>query len=431
MTEHARFEAASDARALDATFEELVEARIERSPQPLSRRERIGAATVGGAFLVTATLVAAVVPWQRPLAVGLAAAMVAVYALVSRVAFETGTGVHVPTQLVLAPLLFTLPAPLVPLLVAAGLALADLGESLRAERRHPERVLTALVSSWHSVPPAVIVALFASPDVRWSEWPIYVAALAASYAVEAVVLCFDHGISYGHRPRMVVGSLVPGWAVDALLAPIGLLIAFAQGSFRGAFLFAAPLAVLLWLLARERRLAIERALELARAYRRANEQARCDELTRLGNRLAWDEAVARDEARLQRSGGRASVVLLDGDGLKRANDLRGHRVGDELIRALARVVKAAARDGDVVARVGGDEIAILLVDADESACVAFVGRVRALLARHEPIEGIPVSAAIGHATCPPAVSLADALELADARMYAAKRRDSRAAAGAG
>jgi diguanylate cyclase (GGDEF)-like protein len=120
--------------------------------------------------------------------------------------------------------------------------------------------------------------------------------------------------------------------------------------------------------------------------------------------------------------------VLDLDGLKVANDRHGHDVGDVLIRSLGEVLEAAVREHDVVARIGGDEFAILLPASRDHDCARTVARITAAITRRQ-VDAMPLSASIGWATCPPAVSLGEALTLADARMYEAKRtRKSTAAA---
>jgi diguanylate cyclase (GGDEF)-like protein len=152
---------------------------------------------------------------------------------------------------------------------------------------------------------------------------------------------------------------------------------------------------------------------------RLNAAARRDPLTGLANRLAWDEAVADAELRCD-LGEPASIVLLDLDDLKRANDELGHARGDELLRALATVVRASVRSRDTVARLGGDEIGVLLPGADERVCTDVVTRIVAAIDAHGGVAAMPLSAAIGRATCEPGGSLAATFDAADRGMYAGK-----------
>ena len=410
---------------LDSTFEELVEDTRAREPQRFSRRERLASVSIGGAFLLTALAMAAVLPRSGSPSLVVVAVFVGAYAVLSRVEFEVGSGSAVPTQLVLVPLVFAVPAPLVPLFVAGALVLSDLLDVARGTK-HPERLFVALCSSWHAVGASLVLALFASSEPTWDDWPVYVAALSAQFAFDAAASTTREWLALDVSPRLVLRYL--GWVflVDALLAPVGLLIAFAHVDVAFAALFPLSLAALLALLAHERRQRIESALELARAYRRANGEARRDALTELGNRLAWEEALQREEATRGRSGRPASVIVLDVNGLKRANDLHGHHFGDELIREVAAAVRAAVREIDVVARVGGDEIAVLMPDTGEEACAQAVARLTAVLAGHPGVNGFPLSASVGYAACPPGATLDEAQQIADARMYERKQRSGSA-----
>jgi len=147
--------------------------------------------------------------------------------------------------------------------------------------------------------------------------------------------------------------------------------------------------------------------------------ARRDPLTGLANRLAWDEAAAELQRRADQ-GEHASVVVLDLDDLKGANDQRGHATGDELLRAVAAVLKATTRDRDVVARLGGDELGVLLPGADEKICAEVVQRIETAIGKHRAVSGVKLSAAVGWATCPPGGSIVDAVDAADRLMYGAK-----------
>jgi diguanylate cyclase (GGDEF)-like protein len=114
--------------------------------------------------------------------------------------------------------------------------------------------------------------------------------------------------------------------------------------------------------------------------------------------------------------------MVDADGLKAANDERGHHFGDEFLQEVVRTVSATLSDGDLLARVGGDEFAVLLPGADEDRCSAVASEIDEALRSHRGVDGYPLSASVGHATKPPAASLAEAQRLADERMYQTKRR---------
>ena len=155
--------------------------------------------------------------------------------------------------------------------------------------------------------------------------------------------------------------------------------------------------------------------------------ARRDPLTGLSNRLAWDEAIVKTQGLCDR-GGTASVVVMDVDDLKLANDEQGHACGDELLRAFASVIRSSTRDRDTVARLGGDELGLLLPTADEQACREVVRRLDAAIREHPRINGIPLAASIGWATCPPNGSLEQTVAEADQSMYRGKSSGRRMSA---
>jgi|GEM_PF-2228446 len=91
-------------------------------------------------------------------------------------------------------------------------------------------------------------------------------------------------------------------------------------------------------------------------------RAYTDPLTSVLNRSAFDEQLRTLHERLGRVGGSHALVLVDLDQFKVVNDTAGHRAGDELLIEIANTLESSVRDGDVVARIGGDEFAILLQD---------------------------------------------------------------------
>jgi diguanylate cyclase (GGDEF)-like protein len=389
----------------------LVEAQ-SRARTRLSGRERWTSLASGGGFLAAAISTATLLPWQGPFRPATAALLVLALAIASRVEFEIGTGSAVPTQVVLVPMLLLLPAPAVPLCVAGGYVLGGIVDSAKG-RRHPQRLAVLLGSCWHAVGPALLLAFFAGPTVEWSRWPLYAAALATQFAFDFVSSAGREWLAFRISPRKLLPFFGSVYAVDALLAPVGLLAALESATMRYAFLLALAPVCLLALLARERRGRIERAQAFQHAYDGAHLEARRDALTGLANRLAWEEATAAVATP-------ASVIVLDVDCLKLANDSRGHAFGDEVLRNVAAVVRGSMREQDLVARVGGDEMAILLAGADEERCAEAMTRLRDAFAATAPLQGFPLSVGLGCATAGAGLTLAEAQRLADARLYAEK-----------
>jgi diguanylate cyclase (GGDEF)-like protein/PAS domain S-box-containing protein len=143
-----------------------------------------------------------------------------------------------------------------------------------------------------------------------------------------------------------------------------------------------------------------------------------DGLTDLYNRAFFEAEMTRLEKSRQFP---VSIIIGDVDGLKTVNDQYGHAAGDQLLQRAARALCAVFRAEDLVARIGGDEFAVLLPRADVAAAEIAVARIRDELARHNaPDEKNPVMLSLGTATAELNGTLADTFTRADARMYAEK-----------
>jgi diguanylate cyclase (GGDEF)-like protein len=395
-----------------------IAASRERMRSRLLGRERTVTLLLGAVFVLAALACAFAIPAETSFSLSVALLLIALYAVVSQVEFEIGPGSAVPTELVLLPMLFLLPPGSVPLCVAAGLLLGGLVEQVRSHR-HGQRVAVLVSSAWHSVGPALVIGLVAPGAPSWDDAPVYVFALLAQLAFDAAAVLIRH--RFGRRIPM--RTLLPplSWValVDWALAPVALVVAAVAVTEPLAVLCVLPLAGLLHMLGAERRRRIDESLVLGRAVEDAAREARSDPLTGVGNRLAWQEAIDRCERRLVEEGVGSTVVLVDLNRLKETNDTHGHDVGDRMIQALAVELGRAVPNADVLARIGGDEFAILAPGAGQRARAELLLHIRRTLAGLA-VGDVPVSASIGVSASPPCASLAEAIRVADGSLYAEK-----------
>lgn len=150
-----------------------------------------------------------------------------------------------------------------------------------------------------------------------------------------------------------------------------------------------------------------------------------DSLTGLHNRRAFDAAFA-EALNMSRHNETIGLIVMDLDGLKPINDTHGHSAGDAALRHFAEVLKATFRRGDVVARWGGDEFAVLLRHPCSRSDVAVaISRLEKALEAPMDLGGtkVRVSVSSGLAFYPDdAQNLAELYQIADEAMYAAKRQ---------
>ncbi|WP_200290302.1 GGDEF domain-containing response regulator [Rhodospirillum rubrum] len=146
-----------------------------------------------------------------------------------------------------------------------------------------------------------------------------------------------------------------------------------------------------------------------------------DPLTGLGNRrLLFDRGIL-EVARARRGCWPLSGLMIDLDHFKRINDTQGHAAGDAILRTLADTLRESLREIDVIARVGGEEFAILLPDTSLTAAQEVGERLRLSCQIPQPVGG-PVTISIGISTLHPEDrGLGDMLSRADDALYRAKR----------
>ena len=116
---------------------------------------------------------------------------------------------------------------------------------------------------------------------------------------------------------------------------------------------------------------------------------RLDPLTQLYHRQYFEDLYNIEARRLQRHGGTIALLMLDVEGLRELNNRYGHRIGDDVLRGVGKVIKETIREVDIASRYGDDEYVILLYGIDEAKGQAFVYRLRENMLRWNQTEGIP------------------------------------------
>ena len=208
------------------------------------------------------------------------------------------------------------------------------------------------------------------------------------------------------RGALVIGAgIAIAWIV--LFIPLGDAIAHKFSYFAEATellvipLFTMLLALIAQLLIdgrqsldRERRL-VRTAAALREVTAQLEKLAATDPLTGIWNRRAFFEAFGVEFRRAQRYGRNLSVLMIDLDNFKQANDLRGHAFGDYVLASTAELLRENLRESDMVGRYGGEEFAVVLPETDGTHAAPVAEKLRAAIeafgfqtARY-PLEGDP------------------------------------------
>lgn len=162
---------------------------------------------------------------------------------------------------------------------------------------------------------------------------------------------------------------------------------------------------------------VQRVDELNRAL---TELATTDPLTGLNNRRAFDDGLDRELATVGRRHTPLSLLVLDIDHFKKVNDTFGHNLGDRVLMAVAQVLNDCARVTDLVARVGGEEFALVLPHTNSEGACGVAERIRLAVAQAHWLDDMPITVSIGVATLQGSEDAAGFFSRADAALYAAK-----------
>jgi diguanylate cyclase (GGDEF)-like protein len=168
------------------------------------------------------------------------------------------------------------------------------------------------------------------------------------------------------------------------------------------------------------------AENLERDQAKLAELAIRDSLTGLYNRREFERLLNDEIHRFRRHGHPVSLLIIDIDHFKQINDRYGHQVGDEALRTVADIITNESRTGDVIARYGGEELAVILPETGAENATILAERTCQAIAEFpvmiSPKEVIPITVSIGAATVPDNANAArDLVTAADLAMYEAKR----------
>ena len=229
-------------------------------------RERTIVWALGLAYVAAATTIAVLMPWNRPIHVWVAVVLLAIFVAIDRVHFEIGSVTAVATPLVVVPMLFLLPLPLVPMLAPLGYLISTLPDYI-SRKKHHDRWIYSFSDAWFTIGPVVVLGLLDSGPPRVAAGGVYLLAFFAQAVTDEVPHAIRERLARDVSLRENLVATLWINRVDAVLWPIGLLTAIVAYDNPIAVVFVAALVWLLGTFARERRERYSAALELNRAYR--------------------------------------------------------------------------------------------------------------------------------------------------------------------
>jgi diguanylate cyclase (GGDEF)-like protein len=313
--------------------------------------------------------------------------------------------------------------------LSRGDVLADLIRAVHASV-DPERVADTIVShaaDWLPAPSWLVLAIDDAGEVRgMGERGLTPSLTPAATAVGHWVIrtgdiCYSMDLAEDRRFMTAAGAATIAFPLKCRGRIVGALVGLDRSPAAREPRFApATLTVLLTALE-----AASIALDNAVRVQRAEALSVTDDLTQLYNSRYLSQVLRRETKRASRSGRPLSLLFIDLDGFKTVNDTHGHLFGSRALVEAASVIRASARETDVVSRFGGDEFALVLPDTGSDGAVAVGERIRERIAAHAFLHAdghdMRLTVSVGVATLPDVAMSAEALiQAADEAMYYVK-----------
>lgn len=317
-------------------------------------------------------------------------------------------------------------------LARAG-ALTDLFRSVNASLE-PERVAEAIVATlapWIPVP-GWLVVMADGTGVRRLVAPAlpeplgHLAAAVAAWVLRTGESFCSADVGADPRLTEVAGQGSGAVVAFALLSrgqTVGAVVAMDDERSAEPPRFSPGNSALLAAVMEVAAIALDNAIRV----QRAEALSVTDDLTQLYNSRYLAQVLRRETKRASRSARPLSLLFMDLDGFKSVNDTHGHLAGSAALVEAAGVIRASARETDIVARFGGDEFALVLPDTGSGGAVAVGERIREKIAAHRFLRGdgldVALTVSVGVATLPDVATSAEQLiKAADQAMYLVKER---------
>ncbi|MDV7269997.1 GGDEF domain-containing protein [Thioclava sp. A2] len=276
---------------------------------------------------------------------------------------------------------------------------------------------------------AVISEVFEVPTVQAPN-SILSAGSGLMLALGAFLRNANRGFLRVLLSRQLLGQQVRYLLLSAILGPLVIGLVFTQ--IFSESLPAGAVFDMIWILILFQALMIAGGAYVAaqqdrtrrRLERKLHDLALHDGLTGVLNRASFDERFKRFQKRADLIGEAFSLVLVDVDYFKKINDRAGHACGDEVLRELAQIMAGGLRSDDVLARIGGEEFAILLGGADGAVACEVAERLRQAIAAHgwshPDLRDMQITASFGVAQWQEGEGVRHLLDRADQALYGSK-----------